>query len=142
MIGFILLIILCGGFWTLFGISLKKDKDWLTVVGIIFGLITTLLTIASTVHIVLRPLEADSFRIDKEYKQELVYAISDNMSPRTISSIITSATYHNERIEKNKKHCDSKMWGFLYNKGIAETEPIDIPEIKIKIIKTEYGQSN
>ena len=130
------------GAWTLLGFGVKRDTDWQVGVGVIFGLITTVLTIVSTVCIALSPTDAEDFRNDREYKQELVYAISDNMSPQTVSKIIASATYYNERIEKNKKHCDSKMWGFLYNKEIGETEPIDIPEIKIKIIKIEDGQSN
>ena len=133
MIGYILLIILCAGFWTLFGVGDKKCVDWMVCLGLIFALITTMLTIASTVCIALRPTDAEDFRNDREYKQELVYAISDNMSPQTVSNIIASATYYNERIERNKKHCDSEMWGFMYNKGIAEVEPIDIPKYKISV---------
>ena len=123
MIGYILLIILCAGFWTLFGIGQKKDIEWAAIVGIIFAVITTVLTLASTISIALRPIDAEDFRNDREYRQEIVYAISDNMSPQTVSNIIASAAYYNERIENNKKHCDSKMWGFMYNKGIAEVEP-------------------
>ena len=137
MIGYILLIILCAGFWTLFGIGQKKDIDWANIVGVIFGMITFVLTVASTVAIIIRSSEADDFRNDGKYKQELVYAISDNMSPQTVSKIIASAAYYNERIEKNKKHCDSKMWGFMYNKGIAEAEPIDIPKFTYKITVEE-----
>lgn len=133
MIGYILLIILCAGGWTLFGIGQKKDIEWAAVVGIICGVTTTVLTIVSTICIASRPTDAEDFRNDREYKQELVYAISDNMSPQTVSNIIASATYHNERIERNKKHCDSKMWGFMYNKGIAEVEPINIPKLKYQI---------
>ena len=133
MIGYILLIILCAGFWVLFGIGDKKSVDWMACLGLIFALITTILTVISTVCIAIRPTDAEDFRNDREYKQELVYAISDNMSPQTVSNIIASATYYNERIERNKKHCDSKMWGFMYNKGIAEAEPVVIPKIKYKI---------
>ena len=133
MIGYILLIILCAGSWTLFGIGQKKDIDWATIVGIIFAVITMVLTLVSTIHIAVRPSEAEDFRNDREYRQELVYAISDNMSPQTVSNIIVSATYYNERIERNKKHCDSEMWGFMYNKGIAEVEPLVIPKMKYKI---------
>ena len=133
MIGYILLIILCAGFWTLFAIGDKKRVDWMACFGLIFALITTILTIVSTVCIALRPTDAEDFRNDREFRQELVYAISDNMSPQTVSKIIASATYYNERIENNKKHCDSKMWGFMYNKGIAEAEPLVIPEYEISI---------
>lgn len=133
MIGYILLIILCVGFWTLFGIGQKKDIEWATIVGIIFAMIATVLTVAATCAVAIRSSEAEDFRNDREYKQELIYAISDNMSPQTVSKIIASATYYNERIERNKKHCDSKMWGFMYNKEIAEAEPLIIPKIKYKI---------
>ena len=133
MIGYILLIILCAGSWTLFGISQRRDIDWACIVGSIFGVITTVLMVLSTAFVAMKPSDAEDFRNDREYKQELVYAISDNMSPQTVSNIIASATYHNERIERNKKHCDSKMWGFMYNKGIAEVEPINIPKLKYQI---------
>ena len=137
MIGYILLIILCAGFWVLFGIGDKKCVDWMACLGLIFALITTLLMIASTVCIAVRPTDAEDFRNDREYKQELVYAISDNMSPQTVSNIIASAAYYNERIENNKKHCDSKMWGFMYNKEIAEVKPIEIPKLKYQIVVEE-----
>jgi hypothetical protein len=55
------------------------------------------------------------------------------MSPQTISNIVASATYTNERIERNQQHCNSKMWGFMYNKWVAEVEPIDIPKLKYQI---------
>lgn len=133
MIGYILLIILMAGAWTLLGFGVKRDKDWQIIVGVIFGIITTVLFMVSSIEIGTKHPDAASFKNDREYKQELVYAISDNMSPQTVSRIIASATYYNERIERNKKHCDSKMWGFMYNKGIAEAEPLDIPKIKYKI---------
>ena len=133
MIGYILLIILCAGSWTLFGISQRRDIDWACIVGSIFGVITTVLMVLSTAFVAMRPSDAEDFRNEREYKQELVYAISDNMSPQTVSKIITSAAYYNERIENNKKHCDSKMWGFMYNKEIAKVEPLVIPKIKYKI---------
>lgn len=133
MIGYILLIILCAGAWTLLWFGDKRDTDWQVVVGVIFGIITTVLFMLSTIEIGVKRLDAASFKNDRVYQQELVYAISDNMSPQTVSKIIASATYYNERIERNKEHCDSKMWGFMYNKGIAEVEPIDIPKMTYKI---------
>lgn len=133
MIGYVLLIILCAGSWTLFGLGIKRDMEWPSVVGLIFGVITTILVLYSTIFLATRPSDAEDFRNEREYKQELVYAISDDMSPQTVSKIITNATHYNERIEDNKKHCDSKMWGFMYNKGIAEVEPLVIPKIKYKI---------
>lgn len=137
MIGYVLLIILCAGFWTLFGFGIKRDVEWASVVGLIFSVITTILMIYSTIFVAMRPSDAEDFRNEREYKQELVYAISGDMSPQTVSKIITNATYYNERIEDNKKHCDSKMWGFMYNKGIAEVEPIEIPKLKYQIVVEE-----
>ena len=133
MIGYVLLIILCAGFWTLFGIGQKRDIEWAGITGFIFAMITTALTVVSTIFIALRPTDAEDFRSDREYRQELVYAISDTMSPQTISKIVASAAYTNERIERNKAHCNSVMWGFMYNKGIAEVEPIAIPKLKYQI---------
>ena len=133
MIGYILLIILCAGFWTLFGICQKKDIEWAAIVGIICGMITTVLFIVSTIEIGVKRPDAASFKNDRDYKQELIYSISDTMSPQTISKIVAGAAYTNERIERNQKHCNSKMWGFMYNKEIAEVEPIDIPKIKYQI---------
>jgi Na+/proline symporter len=133
MIGYILLIILCAGAWTLLGFGVKRDTDWQVVVGVIFGVITTVLFMLSTIGISTKYPDAASFKNNRDYQQELIYSISDTMSPQTISNIVASATYINERIERNQKHCDSKMWGFMYNKEIAEVEPIDIPKIKYQI---------
>ena len=133
MIGYILLIILMAGAWTLLGFGVKRDTDWQVIVGVIFGLITTVLFMVSTIEIGTKHSDAVSFEKNRNYQQELIYSISDVMSPQTISNIVASATYTNERIERNQKHCDSKMWGFMYSKEIAEVEPIDIPKLKYQI---------
>ena len=133
MIGYILLIILMAGAWTLLGFGLKRDTDWQIIVGVIVGMITTVLFIASTIEIGTKRSDAASFKVGRDYQQELIYSISDTMSPQTISKIVVRATYINERIERNQKHCNSKMWGFMYNKEIAEVEPIDIPRLKYQI---------
>lgn len=137
MIGYILLIILMAGAWTLLGFGVKRDKDWQVVVGVVFGMITTVLFMVSTIEISTKHSDATSFKNDRDYKQELIYSISDIMSPQTVSNIVASASYTNERIERNQKHCDSKMWGFMYNKGIAEVEPIEIPKLKYQIVIEE-----
>lgn len=133
MIGFILLIILMAGAWTLVGFGVKRDTGWQAIVGIIFGVITTVLFMVSTIEISIKHSDAVSFENKRNYQQELIYSISDVMSPQTISNIVASATYTNERIERNQKHCNSKMWGFIYNKEIAEVEPIEIPKLKYQI---------
>ena len=133
MIGYILLIILMAGAWTLLGFGVKRNTDWQVIVGVIFGVTTSVLFMVSTIEIGSKCPDADSFKNDRDYQQELIYSISDTMSPQTISKIVAGATYINERIERNQKHCDSKMWGFMYNKGIAEVELIDIPKLKYQI---------
>jgi hypothetical protein len=133
MIGYILLAILMVGAWTLFGIGLKKDMEGAVVAGVIFGLLFTAPFLITSIEFGMKHSDAVSFENDRNYRQELIYSISDTMSPQTISRIISSAAYTNERIERNKAHCNSEMWGFMYNKEIAEVEPIDIPKLKYQI---------
>lgn len=142
MIGYILLIILTIVTWVLFGFGIKHDCDWQTIVGVLFGLIFTVLTMVSSINLGIKASDAVSFKDSRDYHQELVYAISDNMSPATIANIISTAEFDNNRIEKNKKRCDSEMWGFMYNKGIAEVKPIDIPKYKISIEIEEDKDTN
>ena len=137
MIGYILLAILMVGAWTLFGIGLKKDMEGAVIVGVIFGLLFMVPFLVSSIEFGMKHSDAVSFENDRNYRQELIYSINDNMSPQTISRIISSAACTNERIEKNKAHCNSVMWGFMYNKGIAEVEPIEIPKLKYQIVVEE-----
>ena len=140
MIGYILLAILMAEAWTLFGFGVKRDTDWQLIVGIIFGLISTVVFLVSSIEFGMKRSDAVSFENDRDYQQELIYSINDNMSPQTISRIVSSAAYTNERIERNKAHCNSVMWGFMYNKGIAEVEPIEIPKLKYQItIENDEG---
>lgn len=137
MIGYILLAILMVGAWTLLGIGVKKDMDWALIVGVIFGLLFTVPFLVTSIEFGVKRSDAVSFMINRHYQQELIYSINDNMSPQTISRIISSAADINERIERNKAHCNSVMWGFMYNKGIAEVEPIEIPKLKYQIVIEE-----
>ena len=133
MIGYVLLAILMVGSWALFEIGLKKDVDWAGVIGVIFGLLFTVPFLMASIEFGVKRSDVVSFMSDRDYQQELIYSINDNMSPQTISRIISSAANINERIERNKAHCNSVMWGFMYNKGIAEVEPIEIPKLKYQI---------
>ena len=133
MIGYILLAILMVGAWTLLGIGVKKDIDWALIVGVIFGLLFTVPFLVTSIEFGVKRSDAVSFMSNRDYQQELIYSINDNMSPQTISRIISSAANINESIERNKAHCNSVMWGFMYNKGIAEVEPIEIPKVKCQI---------
>lgn len=137
MIGYILLAILMAGSWTLLGFGVKRDTDWQLIVGVIFGLITTVVFLTTSIGLGEKHSDTVSFENDRNYQQELIYSISDAMSPQTISRIVANATYINDRIERNKAHCNSVMWGFMYNKGIAEVEPIEIPKLKYQIVIEE-----
>ncbi len=137
MIGYILLAILMVGAWTLSVIGAKKDIDWAVVVGCIIGTLSTAVFMIFSIEFGAKHSDAVSFENNRNYQQELVYSISDTMSPQTISRIISSAAYTNERIERNKAHCNSVMWGFMYNRGIAEVEPIEIPKMKYQIVIEE-----
>lgn len=137
MFGYILLAILMVGGWTLVYIGLKKDMDWAFIVGVIFGMSSTMVFLPASIELGIKHSDAVSFKNKRNYQQELIYSISDNMSLQTINKIISDAVNINERIEKNKSHCNSVMWGFMYNKGIAEVEPIEIPKLKYQIVVEE-----
>ena len=137
MIGYILLAILMVGAWTLLGIGVKKDMDWALIVGVIFGLLFTVPFLVTSIEFGVKRSDAVLFANNRDYQQELIYSINDNMSPQTISRIISSAADINEKIERNKAHCNSVMWGFMYNKGIAGVEPIEIPKLKYQIVVEE-----
>ena len=137
MIGYILIAILMVGGWTLVYIGVNKDVDWAFIVGVIFGMLSTMVFLPTSIILGTKHCEAVSFENNRNFHQELIYSINDNMSPQTISRIISNATSINEKIEKNKSHCNSVMWGFMYNKGIAEVELIEIPKLKYQIVIEE-----
>ena len=137
MFGYILLAILMAGGWSLVYIGLKKDMDWAFNVGVIFAMSSTIVFVSTSIKLGTKYSDAVSFENKRNYQQELIYSINDNMSPQTINKIISDAVNINERIEKNKSHCNSVMWGVMYNKGIAEVEPIEIPKLKYQIVVEE-----
>ena len=89
----------------------------------------------SGVYMLTKNGDGEKFSEKRDYYQELVYHLSDGMSFSTVERTVNEAKNINARIDDNKKHADSKMWGFLYNKRIAEVEPIDIPVIEYKVFK-------
>lgn len=133
MIGYFLLIVLTIAAWYLIFVGYKYDKDAAVTVGVVFSVLLTTFLIVSSIYLGTRSSEADSFRKTRDYYQELVNSVSDDMSPETIVKIISSAENVNTRIEDNKRRCKSEMWGFLYSKGIAEVEPIKIPKYKFSV---------
>ena len=137
MFGYILLAILMVGAWVLLGIGIKKDINWAFIIGYIFSTLFTVGFLITSIKLGAQYSDAVSFRDKRNYQQELIYSINDNMSPQTINKIISDAVNINERIEKNKSHCNSVMWGIMYNKRIAEVEPIEIPKLRYQIIVEE-----
>lgn len=137
MFGYILLAILMVGGWALVYIGLKKDMDWAFIVGVIFAMSSTIVFVSTSIKLGTKYSDAVFFENKRNYQQELIYSINDNMSPQTINKIISDAVNINERIEKNKSHCNSVMWGVMYNKGIAEVDLIKIPKLKYQIVVEE-----
>lgn len=135
MIGYILLGVLMVALWFLLSIGVKKDIAWAGIVGTIFGTLFTVLFLVATINMASRHSDAIIFQEEREYHQQMVTAmtIGAPLSLPTINRIIISAKNDNHRIERNRKYCNSLWWGFMYNKEIAEVEPIVIPKIKYKI---------
>jgi hypothetical protein len=142
MIGYILLIVLM---IAAIAMMIICDKHfWSTGAGvcaILMAILISLFTV-STIYIATRKSGGEDFRMEREYTQELVNHITDDMSFTTVEKLVGKAKRVNARIEDNKKHADSKMWGFLYNKHIAEVEPIDIPVMEYKVFKLKDNESN
>ena len=133
MIGYILLIVLVVASCYLIHWGYKSNLDGLLGVGIVSAAIFIVLFFVATIHFGAKSSEARYFKENRDYYQEIVNSISDDMSPVTIAKIITTVEEANTKIEINRRHCNSKMWGFLYNKGIAEVKPIEIPKYKFSV---------
>ena len=137
MIGYFLLIILVIVSGFLIYAGNRFDLDGMFATGFVLTVVFTTLLIVASVNFGFKSYDADSFKMDRDYYQELVNSISDDMSPATIARIISDAENINVKIENNKKNCDSVMWGFLSSKKIAQVEPIKIPNYKISVKKEE-----
>ena len=133
MIGYFLLIFLTIMSWCLVFGGVKYKRDAILSIGVVFSVLFTTLTVSASVTLGTKSSEADTFKENRDYYQELVNSISDDMSPTTVARIISTAENTNAKIESNRSRCDSKMWGFLANKKIAEVEPIKIPKYKFLV---------
>lgn len=137
MIGYILLILLVITS-TIFAVKTFEGDS-----GLAFGLslccsvISIVLFIASTLFLIDRNCSANTFKERRDYCQEIISVLPEGVSIATATKIINGATQINKTIEKNKKYCHNPMWAFMYNEGIAEVEPIDIPEFKVGLNKIE-----
>lgn len=132
MILFILLIILMIAGWVFFGTSVKLGKEGLASLFLIIGLAATGGSLGGIVVLGNRNCDAYIFKADRDYYQELAYNLSDDMSFETVSRTINKAKSINERIEKDRRHCDNAFYGTFYNSKIAEVELIEIPELSLK----------
>lgn len=133
MVGYFLLIILVivGGFLIYAGN--RFDNDGVSATGVVLTVVFSTLLIVASINFACKSSDAASFKKDRDYYQELVNSISDDMSPSTITRIILYAENINTKIENNKKNCNNKMWGFLSSKEIAKVEPIKIPKYKFSV---------
>lgn len=116
---------------------------WNTGAGLcaILTAILIALFMVSTIYVATREPGGEDFRMERDYTQELVNHISNDMSFTTVENLVGKAKRINARIEDNRKHADSEMWGFLYNKHIAEVELIDIPVLEYKVFKFKDNES-
>ena len=147
MIGYILVIILM---IAACAISLIFDKyswryglwEFLEMFSIAVFILSFVFLFFSGAYMLAKNGEGEEFSEKRDYYQELVYHLSDDMSSSTIERTIDEARNINALIEDCKKHADGKVWGFLYNKRIAEVEPIDIPVAEYKVFKFKDNESN
>ena len=142
MIGYILLIVLMIAAIAM--IIICDRHFWNTGAGLCSILTAILISLfmVSTIYIATRKSSGEDFRMERDYAQELVNNITNDMSFTTVEKLVGKAKSINARIEDNREHADSKMWGFLYNRHIAEVELIDIPVLEYKVFKFKDNESN
>ena len=138
--GFILLCVLTILCWVVGALTDEYDLAWCLCRP--FGLLFSVLLIVVCVYLGMENDSARSFQERRDYYQELVNGISTDTSFETAGTIIQMAKEINVRIETDKRLCNSKMWGFLYNDKIAEVEPINIPRLKYNDFKIEEDEGN
>jgi glucan phosphoethanolaminetransferase (alkaline phosphatase superfamily) len=142
MIGYILLIVLMIAAIAM--IIICDRHFWNTGAGLCSILTAILISLfmVSTIYVTTRKSSGEDFMMERDYTQELVNNITNDMSFTTVEKLVGKAKSINARIEDNREHADSKMWGFLYNKHIAEVEPIDIPVLEYKVFKIKDNEGN
>lgn len=131
MIFYFLILIVTAVSWVAFGHTEKNDYGVAACLWLLLGVSATVGLIASTIYFGLKSSDAKKAAVDRDYYQECVYSLNDQMSFPTIDRILSNARSINERIETNKKNADNAFCGWFYNKAIGEIEPIDIPELRI-----------
>ena len=138
--GFILLCLLVILCWVVVGLTDEYDGIW--ALALFFGIVFSVFFIVVCLNLGMENDSARSFQERRDYYQELVNGISPDTSFETVGTIIQRAKEMNARIETDRRLCNSKMWGFLYNDKIAEVEPINIPKLKYNDFKIEEDEGN
>ena len=141
MILLILFIVGMIASWIFFGYAAKNGNDGL---GALFLMLSLSFTVASITGICVwgcQSGDAQTVKVDRDFYQDVIYNLSDNMSFETVGRVIKRSKEINERIETDRRHCNNSFYGTFYNNKIAEIELIDIPELHLKdFSQTIYGE--
>ena len=127
-----LFIVLTGVLWALFAWCDENDYYIGAYFSALFGALCSLAVVVFLVLCCTKGIDAKDLARDRDYYQDCVSNLSENMSFDTVDRIMTRAQYINERIANNKEHADDIMVGPLYNKKIGEIELIEMPDLRLK----------
>jgi len=132
----ILLVIGCILSYVLFHKYGEDASDGLTALLVIYTVAVYGTLLGLLLNILIISTETKSFHNEREYAAEMVENLSEDMSLATVEKILDKAEYVNRRIERHKKHVDSKWVGWFYSHSFAKEEPIDIPKLTLKGFNT------
>lgn len=132
MILLILLIVGMIASWIFFGYAAKNGNDGLGALFLALSLMFTGGSVGGIVSLGCQNEDARILRADRDFYQDVMYNLSDDMSFETVSRSISRAKEINEHIEQDRRHCNNSFYGTFYNNKIAEIELIEIPELHLK----------
>lgn len=119
--------------WILFAVFQSGDIEIGASICAVLALIGTIVSMVGILLLGNRDVEAERFLEERNYYSELVTNMPANVSFKTVERTIGAAKYINKRIERNKKYCDNKFYGYFYYKEIAGVEPIAIPDLNVNV---------
>ena len=131
MVSFILLVVLDIVLWWLVSWCGKNDHSIAQDISVIFACFDAFAILSISIWLCTKGDDARNLEKDRDYYQECVYSLNDQMSFKTIDRIMYQAMSINHRIEVNKANADNTFYGIFYNKRIAAIEPIVIPELRV-----------
>ena len=132
MILLILLIVGMIASWIFFGYAVKNGNDGLGTLFLALSLMFTGGSVGGILSLGCQNDDARILRADRDFYQDMVYNLSDDMSFETVSRTIRKAKEINEHIERDRRHCNNAFYGTFFNNRIAEIELIDVPELQLK----------